>query len=34
MLVRVSFGNGRCAELQLLDVAQLAEVFAVLERAQ
>jgi hypothetical protein len=34
MIVRVSFSNGRCAELQLLDVAQLAEVFAMLERTQ
>lgn len=33
MLVRISFSNGRCAELQLLDVGQLAEVLAVLERA-
>lgn len=34
MVVRVSFSNGRCAELQLLDVAQLGEVFAMLEHTQ
>lgn len=32
LLLRVGFGNGRSAELQLLDVSQLGEVFATLER--
>jgi len=32
LLLRVGFSNGRSAELQLLDVSQLGEVFATLER--